>query len=58
MNTSIIRNKDASDKDVIKCLSQIEESDYHLCRICVHFPKCQKFAFKRLIMKLKENHDD
>ena len=58
MNTNIIRNKDASEKEVVECLSQIEESDYYLCRVCVHFSKCQKFAFKTLVMKLKESQND
>lgn len=55
IDIKVFNNTNVSDKDVIKCLSQAEESDYLLCRICQHRPKCVGFAMKRLSMKLKEN---
>ena len=58
IDTNVFHKHDASDKDIISCLSHIEDSDYLLCRVCPHFPKCVGFAMKRLSMKLKECNNE
>lgn len=47
IDTNIFDNNNAFDEDLIKCMSQTEDSDLILCRICQHYPACVGLSLKR-----------
>lgn len=55
INTSIYCDCNASDDDIVNCASNLEESDYYLCKACLNYSKCVGLAMKKLSNKLREN---
>lgn len=56
IDTNIFDNNNASDEDLIKCMSQSEESDLILCRVCQHHPACIGLSLKRTMEILYKLH--
>ena len=56
IDTNIFDNNNASDEDLIKCMSQTEESDLILCRVCQHYPACVGLSRKRTMQILSKLH--
>ena len=53
IDTNVFNNIDVSDKDILRCMSQANESDYYLCRICQNRPACTGLAMKKIVTKVK-----
>lgn len=61
IDTNIFDNNNASDEDLIKCMSQTEESDLILCRVCQHYPACVGLFLKRtmeILLKLHKTKEE
>ena len=56
IDTNIFDNNNASDEDLIKCMSQTEESDLILCRVCQHYHACVGLSLKRTMEILSKLH--
>lgn len=58
IDTNVFNKEVASDEEILACMSQKEELDCCLCRVCQHFHKCVGFSMKRVVQILKENEND
>lgn len=52
INTNIFNKIDATNEDLIKCMSQIEDSDLILCMICPHRPMCMGLSLRKLAQRM------
>lgn len=58
VDLKVFNNNNVSDEEIIHCASQIETSDYPMCKICANHSACVGISIKRIVTKMQQLEEE